>query len=69
MYIPENIVDGDDVLLLLILAVTYDGGTSLDPHIATVFVHQSVVICQHLTFVQYYKIYTQNGKDHTETPT
>ena len=41
---PEDVVDGDDVLVLGVLGVTDDGGASLDPNEPAMFVHQSVVL-------------------------
>ena len=47
--LPEHIVDSDDVLFFDVLVVTDDGGARLQPHIAAMFVHQTVVVRQHLT--------------------
>ena len=42
--LPEHVVDGDDVLLVDVLGVTDDCCARLEPNVATVTVHQSIVV-------------------------
>ena len=52
-FLPEHVVDCDDVLLVNVLGITDDGGARLQPYVSAVTVHQPVVVGQHLSFVQH----------------
>ena len=43
-YSPNDVVDTDYVLFLSVLVVTHNGRARLHPRVATVLVHQSVVM-------------------------
>jgi len=55
-HLPEHVVDCDDVLFVDVLGVADDRGARLQPNVSTVPVHQTVVVGQHLTFVQHCSI-------------
>ena len=53
--LADDIVDTDDVLFVGILRVADDGGACLYPCVAAVFVHETVVVCQHLAFTDHWE--------------
>ena len=59
--VPEDVVDGNDVLVFGVLVVTDSGGTRLDPDVAAMFVQQAVVLRQHLTFCQHCNTHIKSG--------
>ena len=48
---PEDVVDEDDALLIVVLSVEGDGGARLDPDVPTVLQYPPVVTGHHLTLV------------------
>lgn len=49
--LPDNVVNAYDILFLGIFRVTYNSRAGLQPRVAPALVHQSIVMRQHLTFV------------------
>jgi len=52
--VPDDVVDDDDVLVIKTLGITDERRSTLQPHQAVVFVHQTPVVAQRLTFVDHY---------------
>ena len=48
--LPQNVVDGQNVLVLGILAVEQCGGAGLNPNEATTASHEAIVVRHHLAF-------------------
>ena len=53
--IPEDVVDGDDILFVDVLGVADDGRARLQPDVAAMTIHQTVIVGQHLALVQHCK--------------
>lgn len=53
IYSPNHIVYADDVLLFRIFGAADDRSASLNPRVSAIFVHQSIVVSQNLTFVDH----------------
>lgn len=49
--IAYHIIHADDVLFVGIFRIAHNRCACLQPCVATVFVHKTVVVCQHLTLV------------------
>jgi hypothetical protein len=60
LIVPEDVVDGDDVLFVSVFRVADDGGARLQPEEAAVLVHQAVIIGEHLAFG--HNCHDQNAK-------
>lgn len=51
--IAHHIIHANDVLFVGILRVAHNGGARLDPGVAALFVHDAIVMRQHLPFVDH----------------
>lgn len=51
--IADHVVHANDILFVVIFRVAYNGGACLEPGIAAIFVHKTVVMGEYLAFVYY----------------